>query len=69
VSLPERPRVIIFSDHLLYPSETFIQAQAGALSEFEPVFAGSRRVRGLDLRQQHLYTINQGDIWGKIRPD
>jgi len=67
VSLSQRPRVIIFSDHLLYPSETFIQAQAGALSEFQPVFAGSRRVRGLDLREQHLYTINQGDIWGRIR--
>lgn len=60
------PRVVIFSDHLLYPSETFIQAQAGALSGFEPVFAGSRRVAGLDLREKHIYTINQGGIWGTV---
>ena len=43
------PRVVIFCDHLLYPSETFIRAQAQALSRFTPVYAGSRRVRGLDL--------------------
>jgi hypothetical protein len=34
-----KPRVIIFCDHLLYPSETFIQAQASGLSRFEPVYA------------------------------
>jgi colanic acid/amylovoran biosynthesis glycosyltransferase len=62
-----KPRVIIFSDHLLYPSETFIHAQASALSEFEPVYAGSRRVAGLDLREEKIHVINHGSIWGKCR--
>lgn len=63
-----KPKVIIYADHLLYPSETFIQAQAGALSEFEPVYAGSRRVAGLDLPPQHIHLINKtGSIWGRCR--
>lgn len=62
-----KPRVIIFCDHLLYPSETFIYAQASALSGFDPVYAGSRRVAGLDLRQAQIHTINHGTISGKCR--
>ena len=62
-----KPKVIIFCDHLLYPSETFIHAQASALSGFEPVYAGSRRVVGLDLREEHIHIINHGKIWGKCR--
>jgi glycosyltransferase involved in cell wall biosynthesis len=62
-----KPKVVVFSDHLLYPSETFIRAQAYALSEFEPVFAGSRRVQGLELPKDHTYTISHGDFAGRIR--
>lgn len=63
-----KPRVIIYADHLLYPSETFILAQASALSEFEPVYAGSRRVAGLDLAAQQVHLINQGGtLWGRCR--
>lgn len=62
----EKPKVIVFSDHLLYPSETFIRAQAGALSQFEPVYAGSRRVAGLDLPPDRTYTINQGQAKGRL---
>jgi colanic acid/amylovoran biosynthesis glycosyltransferase len=61
-----KPNVVIFCDHLLYPSETFIQAQAGALSEYEPVFAGSRRVAGLELPKERVYTLNRGSLSGKI---
>jgi colanic acid/amylovoran biosynthesis glycosyltransferase len=61
-----KPKVIIFSDHLLYPSETFIHAQASALSEFEAVYAGSRRVAGLDLSDDHVYTLNEGTARGTI---
>ena len=61
-----KPKVIIFSDHLLYPSETFIHAQASALSEFEPVYAGSRRVAGLDLRVEQIQLINRGSVAGKF---
>jgi colanic acid/amylovoran biosynthesis glycosyltransferase len=61
-----KPKVIIFCDHLLYPSETFIQAQAGALCEYEPVFAGSRRVAGLELPQGQVYTVNRGGLFGQV---
>jgi len=62
-----KPKVIIFSDHLFYPSETFILAQASALSEYEPVYAGSRRVAGLDLREKQICIINHGSVWGNCR--
>lgn len=62
----EKPKVVVFSDHLLYPSETFIRAQALALSEFEPVFAGSRRVPGLDLPEERTYITSHGDLVGRI---
>jgi colanic acid/amylovoran biosynthesis glycosyltransferase len=65
---PAKPKVIVYSDHLLYPSETFILAQASALSEFEPVFAGSRRVVGLDLPAQQIHLLNRrGSVWGRCR--
>jgi colanic acid/amylovoran biosynthesis glycosyltransferase len=62
-----KPRVIIFSDHLLYPSETFIHAQASALSGFQPVYAGSRRVAGLDLQREEIHVINPGNFLGRVR--
>lgn len=64
---PAKPTVIIFSDHLLYPSETFIHAQASALSDFEPAFVGGRRVAGLDLRGQRVHVINRGNIGGRFQ--
>jgi len=62
-----KPSVIVFCDYLLQPSETFVRAQAGALSEFEPAYAGSRRVPGLDLPGDRTYTISQGNLSGRIR--
>jgi colanic acid/amylovoran biosynthesis glycosyltransferase len=61
-----KPKVIIFSGHLLRPSETFIQAQASALCEYEPVYAGTRRVAGLELPQGKVYTVNSGSLFGKF---
>lgn len=61
-----KPTVVVFCGHLLYRSETFIHAQASALSDFEPAFAGCRRVAGLDLREQCVHVINQGNIGGKL---
>ena len=60
MNMAGKRRVIIFCDHLLYPSETFIQAQAGALCEYEPVFAGSRRVPGLELPEEKVYLVRRG---------
>jgi colanic acid/amylovoran biosynthesis glycosyltransferase len=62
-----RPTVVVFCDHLLYPSETFIRAQGQALRRFSAVYAGSRRVRGLDLPTESTYTISSGDTIGRIR--
>jgi len=61
-----KPSVVIFSDHLLYAVETFIHSPAHALTEFEPLFAGSRRVPGLDLPNERTYTINRGDFVGRL---
>lgn len=61
-----KPRVIVFCDHLLYPWETFIQAQASALCEYEPVFAGSRRVPGLELPQEKVYLVNRGGAFARL---
>ncbi len=66
MNIVAKPKVIIFSDHLLYPSETFIKAQAGALCEYEPVYVGSRRVAGLELPQEKVYTVNPGSLLGKF---
>jgi len=61
-----KPKVIMFCDHLLYPSETFIQTQASALREYEPVFAGSRRVPGLELPQENVYLVNRGGPFARL---
>src|SRR5215831_8776663 len=61
-----KPKVIIFCDHLLYPTETFIRGPASALSEYEPVFAGSRRVAGLELPPEKVYTVNRGGALGRF---
>lgn len=61
-----QPTVVVFCDHLLYPSETFIRAQAQALRRFSPVYAGSRRVSGLELPKQSAYTINDGGVKGWV---
>jgi colanic acid/amylovoran biosynthesis glycosyltransferase len=66
VNMAGKPRVIVFCDHLLYPSETFIQAQASALREYEPVFAGSRRVPGLELSQEKVYLVNRGGPFARF---
>jgi len=60
-----QPTVVVFCDHLLYPSETFIRAQGQALRRFTAVYAGSRRVRGLDLPLESTYTISRGDAIGR----
>jgi colanic acid/amylovoran biosynthesis glycosyltransferase len=62
-----RPTVVVFCDHLLYPSETFIRAQAEALRHFSPVYAGSRRVAGLDLPAEQVHVISGGDLNGRAR--
>jgi colanic acid/amylovoran biosynthesis glycosyltransferase len=66
VNMAGKPRVIIFCDHLLYPTETFIHGPVTSLSEYEPVFAGSRRVAGLELPQGKVYTVNRGGPFARF---
>lgn len=67
MNMAGKPKVIVFCDHLLYPSETFIQAQASALREYDPVFAGSRRVPGLELPEEKVYLVNSGGPLARFR--
>jgi glycosyltransferase involved in cell wall biosynthesis len=66
VSVPLKPKVIIYENHLLGLTETFVQAQTSALSQFEPVYAGLRRDTGLDCKEQ-MHVLNQGSLWGNCR--
>src|ERR1700757_353019 len=61
----EPRRVIVYCDHLLYASETFIKAQATALTQYRADFAGLRRVTGLDLADESTHVMNQGNIMGQ----
>jgi glycosyltransferase involved in cell wall biosynthesis len=56
--------VIVYCDHLLYASETFIKAQATALTQYRAEYAGLRRVSGLDLANGSTHVINQGGMMG-----
>jgi len=67
MSSPNKPKVIIYENHLLGLTETFVQAQAGALSQFEPVYAGSRKDVGLDAGEEEMYLLNEGGFWGNCR--
>jgi glycosyltransferase involved in cell wall biosynthesis len=56
--------VIVYCDHLLYASETFIKAQATALTQYRAEYAGLRRVTGLDLANASAHVMNQGGVMG-----
>jgi len=61
----EKPIVVIYRDHLLAPSETFVLRQAEALQRFIPYYVGSRLVRGLPLPLARTLTVNQNGLLGK----
>jgi len=67
MNTPVKPTVIIYENHLLGLTETFVQAQASALSQFEPVYAGSRKDTGLDVGKEQIHLLNQGGFWGNCR--
>jgi len=67
MSSPTKPKVIIYENHLLGLTETFVQAQTSALSQFEPVYAGSRKDTGLDVHKEQVHLLNQGGFWGNCR--
>ncbi|MDI3253568.1 MAG: glycosyltransferase [Bacillota bacterium] len=56
------PKVLIYRNELLPGSETFVLAQAAALSRYVPVFAGVRRVfSGLDLAPYAIATVSASE--------
>jgi glycosyltransferase involved in cell wall biosynthesis len=61
----EKPIVVVYRDHLLAPSETFVLRQAEALQRFIPYYVGSRLVRGLPLPLERTLVVNQNGLLGK----
>ena len=57
--------VIIFSSHLLPPSQTFIRARGESLQQFRSYYVGCRQVEGLSLPPERTLVINQGGALGK----
>ncbi|HUY82830.1 MAG TPA: glycosyltransferase [Acidobacteriaceae bacterium] len=62
------PRVLLFRSELLPLSETFIAAQAAALTRYQPWFAGLRRIPGgIALNEQQVIAATSGEaLWDKI---
>lgn len=63
--MPENPNIVVFRDHLLSPSETFVLRQSEALNNFVPYYVGSRLVEGLSLPEGRTLTVNRGGLSGK----
>ena len=61
-------KVVIFRNELLPTSETFIEAQARALVEFEPIFAGVHAAqKSLTLPTPPVLIDSTSDLVGKLR--
>jgi colanic acid/amylovoran biosynthesis glycosyltransferase len=61
-------RVLVFKEWLLPPSETFILAQATALSSYVPIFAGLERAHpSLALPQEPVLLSNRGRSISDLR--
>lgn len=67
MSSPVKPKVIIYENHLLGLTETFVRAQASSLSEFEPIYAGSRKDVGLEVDKEQIHLLHKGGFWGNYR--
>jgi colanic acid/amylovoran biosynthesis glycosyltransferase len=67
VSEPIRRKVLIFRNELLPASETFVLAQARALRQFEPIFAGVHPAqRSLDLGAEPIFASPHCTTLGKV---
>ncbi|MEO1520493.1 MAG: glycosyltransferase [Cyanobacteria bacterium J06633_2] len=59
------PRVLIYCDHLLPYSATFVRSQAEALQQTEAHYVGCCRVDGLPLPEARTHVVNGGGPVGK----
>ncbi len=64
----KNPTVLVYEDHLLPCSQTFVQSQAESLRRFTPYYVGIRPVRdGLTLPEERCILLNQGGWFGAAR--
>ena len=63
----QKPKVIVYRDHLLPSSETFIRAQGEGLRHFQSFYMGLRSENGLALPPDRTYVLNHGDPLGYCR--
>jgi len=62
-----RPVVVIYKDKLLTLSQTFVRAQAEALQQYVPVYAGARcETESLSLPEGRWTVINQNTWRGRV---
>lgn len=65
----QKPNVIVYRDHLLPSSETFIRAQGEGLQRFQSFYVGlrSENSNGLALPADRTYVLNSGGPLGYCR--
>src|SRR5215831_6767269 len=63
----QKPKVIVYRDHLLPLSETFIRAQGEGLRHFQSFYLGLRSENGLDLPPDRTYVLNPRNAFGYCR--
>ena len=59
-----RPSAVIYTHSLLEGSNTFIKSHAEALTRYCAVYAGSRRVDGIELPPDRTYVVNRQPPFG-----
>jgi colanic acid/amylovoran biosynthesis glycosyltransferase len=65
-----RPVIVIYKDKLLPKSQTFVVAQAEALQNYVPVYAGAEFLRdGLSLPKGRWTAVNEGGWWGRVQQE
>lgn len=62
-----KKNVIIYRDHLLPQSETFIKGQAESLVNFIPYYVGARLVNGLTLPSDKTIVVNRNGFLGFMK--
>lgn len=62
----QKSTVVVYRNHLLPPSETFIRTQSENMQHFDYFYAGTRRVEGLLLPKERVITVHGARILGKV---
>lgn len=62
-----RPALIVYCDHLLPFSQTFVLVQGEELQQFTPYYVGSRLVKDLTLPTERTLVVNRGGVLSKLR--